>query len=129
MLFKRKKKYPMPEGATITTRCGIKTAQWVDGKGTKRRAILTDDGRIEVEMATYTTRYRNTQALWLSGPPAAADMIPPCPRKLGKKQPFPPFPECHLKCHLKTAIQCKNQQESAIPHRHFRKRENTLKRP
>lgn len=68
MLFKRKKKYSMPEGATITTRRGVKIAQWIDGRGKKRQAAVTDDGRIEVEMATYTARYRNAAGVVVEQP-------------------------------------------------------------
>ena len=59
MLFKRKKRYSMPEGAVISMRRGTKNAQWTDNKGRKRQAPVTSDGRIEVELATYTARYRN----------------------------------------------------------------------
>jgi hypothetical protein len=68
MLFKRKKRYPMPEGAVISMRRGIKTAQWEDGKDRKRQAPVTKDGRIEVELATYTAKYRGADGTIIQRP-------------------------------------------------------------
>ncbi len=57
-VFRRVKKMPLPEGAQVVERKGIRVAEWRDANGRKRHAPLSKDGSgIRVESATYTVQF------------------------------------------------------------------------
>jgi integrase len=57
-VFRRVKKMPLPEGARVVERKGIRVAEWRDANGRRRQAPLSKDGSgIRVESATYTVQF------------------------------------------------------------------------
>ena len=57
-VFRRVKKMPLPEGAQVVERKGIRVAEWRDANGRRRHAPLSKDGSgIRVESATYTVQF------------------------------------------------------------------------
>ena len=57
-VFKRKRKEPMPAGATIVERKGRKIVEWRDENGKRRVAPLSSDGAgIQVETGNYTVQF------------------------------------------------------------------------
>ena len=66
-LFKKTVTRPLPPGAEIITRQGVRLARWRDGKGKMRTAPVTTgkDGadRIRDESGTYVARYRDGNGL------------------------------------------------------------------
>src|SRR5262245_12087598 len=66
-LFKKAVTRPLPPGAEIITRQGVRLARWRDGKGKTRTAPVTTgqngSDRIRDESATYVARYRDGNGL------------------------------------------------------------------
>src|SRR3954469_13263216 len=66
-LFKKTVTRPLPPGAEIVTRQGVRLARWRDGKGKTRTAPVTTGqngaDRIRDESGTYVARYRDGNGL------------------------------------------------------------------
>src|SRR3954452_17558571 len=66
-LFKKAVTRPLPPGAEIITRQGVRLARWRDGKGKMRTAPVTTgqnrDHRIRAESGTYVARFRDGNGL------------------------------------------------------------------
>ena len=66
-LFKKTVTRPLPPGAEIITRQGLRLARWRDGKGKLRTAPVTtgkdEAERIRDESGTYVGRYRDGNGL------------------------------------------------------------------
>ena len=59
-IFKQKKYKPIPDNAEIVRRRDHKIARWVDGRGNRKEAPLSDDGiQIIVESGPYWGKYRD----------------------------------------------------------------------
>jgi len=57
-VFKRRRRKPIPSGATMKTYQGKRVAEWVDGRGDRQRAPLSDDGQaVMVEAEYYSVEY------------------------------------------------------------------------
>ena len=56
-VYKKKYPIPMPEGAEIITRRGIKLARWTNGKGQERTAEVLEDGRVQFISDYWYVRY------------------------------------------------------------------------
>ncbi len=57
-VYKRNRRKPIPDGATLKTFRGKAVAEWVDGRGDKQRAPLTEDGQaVMIEAKHYTIEY------------------------------------------------------------------------
>ncbi len=63
-VFKRATTKPIPAGARIIERKAGPIAEWVDGRGRRRTAPLTEDrSAIRIESETYTVKYRDEHGL------------------------------------------------------------------
>jgi len=59
-LYKQKKYKPIPKNAEIIRRRNNKVARWVDGRGARKEAPLSEDGKqIIVESGPYWGKYRD----------------------------------------------------------------------
>ncbi len=57
-VFKRRRRRPIPPGATLKTFRGKQVAEWTDGRGDKQRASLAEDGQaVMVEAEYYSVEY------------------------------------------------------------------------
>jgi len=52
-VFKRRRRKPIPEGATLKTFRGNPVAEWTDGRGQRQRAPLADDGKAIMQEAEF----------------------------------------------------------------------------
>src|SRR5687768_15494937 len=65
---------PLPAGAAIVVRKGIRLAHWTDRRGKNQTAPLTGDGtRITCEARTYTARYRDETGAVVDAPTGCKD--------------------------------------------------------
>ena len=59
-VYKKSYTRPLPEGAKIIVRKGQRLAEWIDAKGKRRSAPLTEAGdRVAVTTRTYTAKFRD----------------------------------------------------------------------
>jgi integrase len=59
-VYKQRKYRPIPDNAEIVRRRGGKIARWVDGRGTRQEAPLSEDGiQIVLESGPYWGKYRD----------------------------------------------------------------------
>jgi len=57
-VYKRARRKPIPDGATLRTFRGRQVAEWTDGRGEKQRAPLSEDGQaMMVQAKFYTIAY------------------------------------------------------------------------
>src|SRR5512135_2117224 len=76
-VFRKAVTRPLPEGAEVIVRKGVRLARWRDGKGKIRTVPLTTgkDGteRIRDESSTYFARYRDGNGLVVEVPTGCRD--------------------------------------------------------
>jgi integrase len=76
-VFKKAVTRPLPPGAEIITRQGVRLARWRDGKGKVRTAPVTTgrDGseRLRDESSTYFARYRDGNGVVIEAPTGCRD--------------------------------------------------------
>src|SRR3954452_6923913 len=76
-VFKKSVTRPIPPGAAVVTRQGVRLARWRDGRGRVRTAPLTTGkggtDRVRDVSGTYFARYRDGDGMVVEGPTCCRD--------------------------------------------------------